>query len=267
MFKNSFSLDSVLSTAQVVVPSKTFHFNGRAITLRQEQGVCGAGDYYTDFAAEILPHAIAELAKDRKEISAVFEAGTGRGFFLNLFATLPSVKSLYGVDVNPKAVVLTGCNLQLNGVKSFRLFAEPVSETFKLDWKVDFIVHTLPLLPLAGQELPQEIRVIVDGGKGGRKFIDFMIRNSPNHLTKGGGLFFVQPSFAKGGKEKTIRLLRENGFKPFLLGERKKPLRETILTQRLKPFIEERLGYLFPEDENGHYFTMQAFLGVREASV
>ena len=152
----------------------------------------------------------------------------------------------------------------MNGAKSFRLFAEPVSETFREPWKVDIIAHDLPLIPLENdQSIPLGLRKMLNGGGGGRKFIDFMIRNSPSHLTNGGGLFFVQPSFVKGGKQATARLLRENGFKPFLLEERKKPLRETILTQKLKPFIEKRLGYLFPEDEKGSYFTMQAFLGIK----
>ena len=170
-----------------------------------------------------------------------------------------------GVDIAPQAVRLTAENLERNGVKKFKLFAEPIEETFKDSWKVDLIAHDLPLIPMAGSNLPKHLKTMLGAGRTGRKFIDFMIKNSPPHLTEKGGLFFVQPSFVKEGKAKTMQEMKENGFKPLLLKEKKKHLDETILTQKLKPLIEKITGYKFPKDKKGEYFTLQAFLGIKES--
>jgi len=258
-FKNS----AFLSTAQLFSPFKSFNFNGKTVLLKQEKGVCG-GNYYSDFGASVLPRALEKFSLLGKEIQSVFEAGSGRGVYLNFFGTIPSIKELWGVDIAPKAVRLTAENLERNGVKKFKLFAEPVEETFKSPWRVDLIVHDLPLIPLARNNfLPDSLRAIIDAGRTGRTFVDLMIKNSSKHLTWQGGLFFVQPSFIKGGKAKTRQLLLKNGFKPFLLAEKKKTLKETILTRKLKPFIEKSTGYSFPKDEKGCFFTMQAFLGIK----
>ncbi len=260
-----FEGSGLVTTAQLLSPFKIFNFNGKRVVLRQEAGVCGGSNYYIDFGVKLLSEAMGVLKEQGKEIRNVLEAGVGRGIYLNFFATLPFVEELWGVDIIPQAVRLTAENLERNGVKKFRLFAEPVEETFKSAWKVDLIVHDLPLIPLptAGY-LPSSFSSMLGAGTGGRNFVDFMIKNSSKHLTKRGGLFFVQPSFIEGGKVRTKQLLEKNGFKPMLLKEKKKHLKETILTQNLKPFIEKSTGYRFPKDKEGEYFTLQAFLGVKQ---
>jgi len=84
-------------------------------------------------------------------------------------------------------------------------------------------------------------------------------------LIKGGGLFFVQPSFINGGLDKTKKILTSRGFESFFVKERKKYLSETILTQSLKSTIEKSTGNKFFNDEKGDYFYLQAVLGIKSS--
>ncbi len=254
----------LVSTAQVGMPVQAYTFNHRRFTIRHIPGVCGT-DYFGDFGIFLLPAVLSNFASRRKPLSRVFEAGFGRGVFMAVLGSLPSVRAVRGVDINPLAVELARYNLAQNGITNYQIAREDVRKTFRGNWSSDLIISMLPMIPLPSRNvLPLSVRKIVDGGKDGRKYVNFLIRNSKVHLSKGGALYLVHPDFIQGGGELTQKLMISCGLEPVLLGEKKKYLSETILTKSMRPYFEKTLGYTFRRDSHGEYFLMQAWLGIKK---
>lgn len=256
----------IVTTAQIVTPQISFRFQGKKIIIKQAPGVCG-WNYYTEYGIGILPQALHRLRSQGNKLRQVLEAGLGKGVYLCVLGKQPSVKLLFGVDIDRKAVRLTKENLKTNGVQKRAIFrTEPIERTYRRKWQMDLIVFDLPLIPLPSiRFLPEPVWTFLGGaGPTGRRFIDFMIENSNQHLHRGGGLFFVQSSFIKGGFELTKQLLAKHGFEPKLIGQRKKYLNETILTHGLQPSIERSTGQKFSHDKHGDYFFLQAVLGIKK---
>ena len=72
MLNNSVSLEPLLSTAQVLTSFKFLSFNGQQILLKQQPGVCGGGNYYVDFGAELMPRVLAFFEGAGKRIESAF---------------------------------------------------------------------------------------------------------------------------------------------------------------------------------------------------
>ena len=70
MLNDSFSLEQLLSTAQILTSVKTMNFNGREILLKQQPGICGGGNYYIDFGAELMPRVLTFFGKSGKRIES-----------------------------------------------------------------------------------------------------------------------------------------------------------------------------------------------------
>lgn len=255
----------LISTAQILKQRQIFKFNKRRVTIQQSVGVCGH-NYYIDFGAAVLAKAIAMLPHHGRNVQSVAEFGVGKGVYLCLLSTLPSVQKLWGNDISYEAVILTRLNLQLNGAKNFQVVQESVQSALQRRWRSDFIAFDLPLIPLwSTRDIPADLKSILGGaGPGGRRFFDLVIENVHRHLHRGGGVFFVQPSFIQGGFRRTAALMHRHGLTPILLREKKKYLHETILTRRLRPLIEDSTRQKFSRDKRGYFFTMQAVLGIRK---
>lgn len=256
----------IVTTAQIVTPQISFRFQGKRIIIKQAPGVCG-WNYYTEYGVDVLLKALRLLRSRRNKLQKVLEAGLGKGVYLCVLGKQPSTKLLWGVDIDRKAVKLAKENLEINTIQKRMLFlTEPVERTYRRKWNMDLIVFDLPLIPLPSiRFLPEPVWTFLGGaGPTGRRFIDFMIENSHRHLHRGGGLFFVQSSFVKGGYELTKHLLIKHGFEAKLLGQRKKYLNETILTHGLQSSIERSTGQKFAQDKHGEYFFLQAVLGIKK---
>lgn len=159
-------------------------------------GVCGS-NYYIEFGAAVFPQAIEELRRRNNQLVSAVEFGAGKGVYLTLLSTLPSMKRLWGSDVNPRAVALTKENLRRNGARHFRIRQEAVERALARRWKTDLITFDLPLLPLASRRrIPLHLRPILAGaGKTGRKFFDLVIRGASSHLNNHGGIFLCNLPF------------------------------------------------------------------------
>lgn len=256
--------EAIFSTAQILHSHQTFQIGRRRVVLQQAPGVCGS-NYYIEFGATVLPKALAKLRRRGNPLTSAVEFGVGKGVYVTLLSTLSSMQQLWGCDINPRAVALTKENLRRNGAKRFRIVRESVERALQKSWQTDLIAFDLPLIPLASvKQVPRPLwPILVGAGKTGRRFFDLIIRSAAEHLHPHGGIFFVQPSFIKGGFERTQQYMQKHGLKPWLLAEKKKYVAETILTQNLRPAIEMTLQQKFPRDKKGYYFMLQAVLGIR----
>ncbi|MCS6863121.1 MAG: methyltransferase, partial [Abditibacteriales bacterium] len=142
----------------------------------------------------------------------VLDVGTGCGFYAVIAAK--TAEHVWAVDVLPACVECARRNAERNGVAGRVTFLrgslfEPVRGR-----AFDLIVSTPPQMPsLADEENPR-----YEGGADGRRVLDALIAEAPDHLNPNGRLLFVQFGFL--GVEKSLQRLRAVGLMPRLLAER-----------------------------------------------
>lgn len=241
-----------MATSTAELKPQVYTFQGKRLKIAFDPKVCGY-NYYLEFGIENLNKALAYLHSPID----VAELACGKGVYLTALSQLYSVKRLLGVDVNPKAIVLTRKNVG----KKATLLQEDFQDTLTRIWKADLITFDAPLIPLPPEaKLSKATKLMIDGGPNGRRYINQILYQIDSHLRFNGGVYFVQSSFV--GLSETLRILASRQLSPYVIAEKKYYLKDTITTRKYKKWIEQ--FYTFPVDKQGEFFQLQAILGIKK---
>ncbi len=197
--------------------------------------------YYKEKAFEVAKN-VYEPAEDTflladnldvRKGERVLEFGTGCGL-LAILAAKVGVQ-VVATDINPAALKCARANAVKHRVGDridFRLgdlFEPVVGEHF------DLVIFNPPYLPVEPEEaLCGPLDRAWEAGPDGRRIIDRLLREMPNHLTPNGRVLFVQSSLANISK--TLRVLETSGFKVNTI-HKKLPFEELFL---LRCFIAQK---------------------------
>ncbi|MFA4991171.1 MAG: (d)CMP kinase [Candidatus Omnitrophota bacterium] len=164
------------------------------------------------------------------------------------------------LDINDTWLNLARENFKLNGVQNIEVRKNVSSSgvsnslfTGAEGEKFDVIGANTP----QGFYVPEEqdpedpIAVLRAGGKDGRYFVDGLIRQASDYLKPGGRLVIVHNEYA--GIEKTLALMRENGFEPRVLIRQRVKEGEGDFIWKNKRYIEDVLGWHFETDGSGEH--------------
>lgn len=173
--------------------------------------------YEPDDDSYLMASAVIKYAK-----GSVLEVGCANGMESILAAKLPAVKSVLGIDINAFAVSLAEKNAKANHVEKKCKFFE--CDVFNCSALVGNRFHTIicnpPYLPTKKDEvLAGPLNYAFDGGLDGRKFINPFLKWFAPHLEPKGQLLLLCSSLS--GTDKTISLLKKNGFTVSVVGSRK----------------------------------------------
>jgi release factor glutamine methyltransferase len=197
--------------------------------------------YYKEKAFEVAKN-VYEPAEDTflladnldvRKGERVLELGTGCGL-LAILAAKVGVQ-MVATDINPAALKCARANAVKHRVGDridFRLgdlFEPVVGEHF------DLVIFNPPYLPVEPEEaICGPLDRAWEAGPDGRRIIDRLLREMPNHLTPNGRVLFVQSSLANISK--TLRVLKTSGFKVNTI-HKKLPFEELFL---LRCFIAQK---------------------------
>jgi len=197
--------------------------------------------YYKEKAFEVAKN-VYEPAEDTflladnldvRKGERVLELGTGCGL-LAILAAKVGVQ-VVATDINPAALKCARANAVKHRVGDridFRLgdlFEPVVGEHF------DLVIFNPPYLPVEPDEaICGPLDRAWEAGPDGRRIIDRLLREMPNHLTPNGRVLFVQSSLANISK--TLRVLKTSGFKVNTI-HKKLPFEELFL---LRCFIAQK---------------------------
>jgi len=235
------------------------------IKITSTEGV-NKTDYYSSILLEYL---IPFLAK-KPSIHSLLEIGAGRGYLSIILAKkFPNLRKIVATDIDSQAVRLVKRNVIINNlhkrivVKRGNLFEPVKSEKF------DLIISVPPQLPLTRRDVQQLLPKVEPyhlttsvGGKNGRKIVDKIITNAPNHLLPGGIICFAHSDII--GIKQSLERLESQKFGAILLGTKIKFLNETTLTHLSKKNIE-KTGYRFcKDDKNQEFFNICVIAGVHD---
>ncbi|MCJ7720116.1 MAG: class I SAM-dependent methyltransferase [Candidatus Hadarchaeum sp.] len=189
--------------------------------------------YYKEKAFEVAKN-VYEPAEDTflladnldvRKGERVLELGTGCGL-LAILAAKVGVQ-VVATDINPAALKCARANAVKHRVGDridFRLgdlFEPVVGEHF------DLVIFNPPYLPVEPEEaICGPLDRAWEAGPDGRRIIDRLLREMPNHLTPNGRVLFVQSSLANISK--TLRVLKTSGFKVNTI-HKKLPFEELFL--------------------------------------
>ncbi|MDP8230100.1 MAG: class I SAM-dependent methyltransferase [Candidatus Gorgyraea atricola] len=235
---------------------------------------------YAKVLVENIPAIIKRLKDEGNSLKRIAEIGTGRGLISIVFAELtPATTRVVAVDKEKEAVERALENAKLNGVEDkIEGRVGNLLSALKSGEKFDLIVFDLPLIPRDMKDFPDgspEFEKYTDlksmfGGVDGRYYIDYMIERAYESLNENGAIIFTHPDFTR--LDWTTKKLAENGLTPW---HPEKPDTEACvidkekgyigaLTNRLKPYIEKRLGFEFPEDKNNFIFNACVVGGLKK---
>ncbi|MEM0216321.1 MAG: class I SAM-dependent methyltransferase [Candidatus Bathyarchaeia archaeon] len=157
--------------------------------------------------------------------SKVLDMGTGCGI-LGIIAA-EEASSVIAVDINPYAVACARENAKINGVYDKMFFIR--SDLFKAirnGEKFDLIMFNAPYLPAEPAEDVDWIQWAWSGGPDGRAVIDRFLKSFPTHLAEGGRMLLMQSTLSN--VDKTLEMLKAEGFAARIIAEKSLPLFETI---------------------------------------
>jgi release factor glutamine methyltransferase len=138
----------------------------------------------------------------------VLEIGSGTGI-ISMTASKTAQK-VTCIDINPKAVLCTKKNIEINNIKNVNVIEGDLFEPINKE-KFDLILFNTPYLP--SDELDTEddlLNKAWDGGIDGRDTIDRFLNEVKKHLTPKGKVQLVQSSLSDN--KKTCKKLKKLGF-------------------------------------------------------
>lgn len=200
----------------------------------------------TDQVLPIQPEQLFfmdELDTTKIKNSKVLEVGLGSGI-LSIFCSLMGAKKIIGLDINPRAKILTGYNSIINGVEDkIEIRDGSVDSVFKnvSNDKFDYIISNPPFEPT-----PPGMDYYLNSSAGiyGLDFLELLFKESEKLLNEGGHLQFV--TMAPGDKNEPF-LLRNllNKYFP------NKKIDVIVDTQpiKYKDFNERFIDYFGIEEE------------------
>jgi release factor glutamine methyltransferase len=175
---------------------------------------------------------LARSLRDHAPGADVLDLCTGSGV-LAVAAGLAGAQSVTAVDISRRAVLAARLNGALNGVRirarrGDLLNAVP-GEQF------DVIVANPPYLPeLAGD--PRGLERATEAGFDGRRFVDRVIEQAPEHLRPGGVLLLVHSSV--NGVQPSLERIERNGMAPDVAACHRGPFGPIL--RRRAPILEDR---------------------------
>jgi len=168
-----------------------------------------------------------------REGDIVLDMGTGCGILGIIAANKAS--RVVAIDMNPAAVRCAKENAKLNGVAGKMFFIQgDLFTPLKTGEKFDLILFNAPYLPTEPFEGENFIERAWAGGISGRKVIDRFLREMRAHVKVGGRVLLMQSTLAD--VDRTMRILRDEGFKAKIIASLDLPFFETIV------LIEARVG-------------------------
>jgi release factor glutamine methyltransferase len=180
---------------------------------------------------------------------SVLDPFTGSGV-LAITAALAGARAT-AIDVSHRAVACARLNARLNGtrvrVRRGDLFAPVRGERF------DLIVANPPYLPAASDAPPHGAARAWDAGRDGRRQLDRLCRDAPDHLAPGGRLLLVHSSVCD--PEATIAALAARGLEAEIVDRRRGPL-GPLLHARAQ--LLERRGLLEPGQREEEILVLSA---------
>jgi release factor glutamine methyltransferase len=153
----------------------------------------------------------------------VLDMGTGTGL-LGLIAAKYGGQ-VVAVDLNERALKCAKENAKLNGIRNFKTRKSDLFS--KVPEKFDLIIFNPPYLPTEDWEPKDEEAISWDGGRSGREVIDRFLKDVKDHLVRGGRILMVGSSLSN--YEKTISILKGQGFRISLLASRKLDFEELVV--------------------------------------
>jgi release factor glutamine methyltransferase len=156
----------------------------------------------------------------------VLDMGTGCGILGIIAAERAS--HVVAIDINPKAVRCAKENAKRNGVAAKMSFIQgDLFAPLRTGKKFDLILFNAPYLPSEHWEGGAWIERAWAGGVDGRAILDKFLQDFPEYLEANGRLLLMQSTYAN--LERTVKMLKAQGFKVKILAERAVPFFETIV--------------------------------------
>lgn len=142
----------------------------------------------------------------------VLEIGTGCGIIALVAAK--TAKKVIATDISPFAVQCAGKNVETNQLTSkIEIRQGSLFNPVKAGEKFNLILSNPPYLPKTGEVHQQDARWLEkawNGGRSGRNFIDYFIKNCKFYLEPLGRVQMVQSSLSN--IPKSCKLFQNQGF-------------------------------------------------------
>ena len=180
---------------------------------------------------------LADVLREHAPGADVLDLCTGSGI-LAVSAGRAGARSVTAVDVSRRAVLTARLNGLLNGVRVRTRRGDLLDAVPGEDF--DVIVANPPYLPAVSDD-PRGLERATEAGPDGRRFVDRLIEQAPDHLRPGGVLLVVHSSI--NGVGPSLERLERTGLDPDLAASHRGPL-GPILQERAH-VLEER-GLLGP---------------------
>jgi release factor glutamine methyltransferase len=175
---------------------------------------------------------LARALREHAPGADVLDLCTGSGV-LAVAAAQAGARSVTAVDISRRAVLTARINGALNGVRVRARRGDLLDAVAGRQF--DVIVGNPPYLPeLAGN--PKGLERATEAGFDGRRFVDRVIEQAPEHLRPGGVLLLVHSSI--NGVEPSLQRIERNGMAPDVAATHR-GLLGPILTRRA-PLLEDR---------------------------
>lgn len=155
------------------------------VEIRHSSGV-----YYPREDSYMLARAVEEVAR-----GDMLDMGTGSGI-QGIVAAKAGCRVTFS-DIDPVALASAKSNALANGVHGTFIISDLFS---KISGRFDTIAFNPPYLPSARQR-----ELALDGGTGGRKYIDRFIAGYKSHLKEGGSALIMESSFNSWHKDLALK--------------------------------------------------------------
>lgn len=182
-------------------------------------------------------YMLADVLREHTPGNAVCDVCTGSGI-LAVSAGLAGARSVTAIDVSRRALFAARLNGALNGVGVRTARGDLLGAVG--DEHFDVIVSNPPYVP-AVTDAPKGLERALEAGPDGRRFVDRLIDQAPDHLRPGGTLLIVHSSV--NGSDESLERLERVGLEPDVAATHRGPL-GPILTARA-PLMERR-GLIAP---------------------
>jgi release factor glutamine methyltransferase len=167
----------------------------------------------------LVEHAmglIKAIGEENDHVPIILDVGTGCGALAVSLACEMEYAKIWATDISDRALELARLNAEKHGVGDRIAFlkGDLLKPLANLGLGFDLVLSNPPYVASEEYEaLPPEVRdyeprLALDGGRGGMRYVERMIRETPDYLIPGGWLLM---EMAPHQTEESLRLAEQTG--------------------------------------------------------